>query len=58
MGWHWFMISIFYFIADSASTGGITALFISIYGVFLYLNIKVNFKENKDIDEVLRKIKT
>lgn len=55
IGWHWFMIAILYFIGDPLNTGGITALLMSIYGAFLYLNLRVNFKDTHDIDEVLRK---
>ena len=53
-GWHWFMISIFYFLGDPTATGGLTALMLSVYGAFLWLNVRINFKENKDIDDVLR----
>jgi hypothetical protein len=53
IGWHWLMIAIFYFLGDPASTGGITALLMAVYGAFLWLNVKINFKEHKDIDDVL-----
>lgn len=52
-GWHWFMISIFYFIADAVNTGGITALTFAIYAAFVYLNIRVNFKDDKNSAEIL-----
>lgn len=54
-GWHWFMISVFYFLGDAANTGGITALIFAVYGAFVYLNIKVNFKERKNSGEILRR---
>lgn len=53
--WHWLMICIFYFLGDPASTGGITALFMVIYGAFLWLNLRVNYKKTKNMDDVLRK---
>lgn len=52
-GWHWFMISIFYFMGDPLNTGGITALIFSIYAAFVYLNIKVNFKDNKKSESLM-----
>lgn len=52
-GWHWLMISIFYFLGDPLNTGGITALIFAIYAAFVYLNIRVNHKERKDNDEIL-----
>lgn len=52
-GWHWFMISIFYFIGDFANTGGITALVFSVYSAFIYLNIRVNFKDDKKSPQIL-----
>lgn len=55
MMWHWLMISIFYFLGDPSSTGGITAVFMVIYGAFLWLNLRVNFKDTSNIDDVLRK---
>lgn len=51
---HWGVISLMYFIGDWQNTGGITALLMSIYGAFLYVNIKVNFKERHTMDDVLR----
>lgn len=47
-GWHWFMISVFYFLGDPLNTGGITALVFGIYAVFVFLNLRVNFKDDKD----------
>lgn len=52
-GWHWMMISIFYFIGDPLNTGGITALVFSFYAAFVYLNIRVNFKNDKNSDDIL-----
>jgi len=53
-GWHWFMISIFYFWGDLFNTGGITALTFCLYAVFVYLNIRVNFKDDKKSAEILQ----
>lgn len=47
-GWHWLMIAIFYFMGDPFNTGGITALVFSVYAAFVYLNIRVNFKDDKE----------
>lgn len=55
IGWHWFMIAIFYFLGDPANTGGITALLMSVYGAFVWVNLRVNFKDSKNMDDVLRK---
>lgn len=52
-GWHWSMISIFYFLGDPLNTGGITALIFAVYAAFVYLNIRVNFKDNKKSDKIL-----
>ena len=52
-GWHWSMICIFYFMADPLNTGGITALIFAVYSVFIYLNLRVNFKNDKDNEEIL-----
>lgn len=41
------MISILYFTGDPANTGGITALIFAVYAAFIYLNIKVNFKDDR-----------
>jgi hypothetical protein len=52
-GWHWFMISIFYFMGDPLNTGGITALTFAVYAAFVYLNIRVNFKDDKENPRIL-----
>ena len=52
-GWHWLMISIFYFLGDPLNTGGITALIFAVYAAFVYLNIRVNFKNDKRSDKIL-----
>lgn len=46
-GFFWSVVSVFYFAGDWASTGGITALFFAVYGAFVYLNIRVNFKDDR-----------
>lgn len=46
-GFFWSVVSVFYFAGDWASTGGITALVFAAYGAFIYLNIRVNFKDDK-----------
>lgn len=46
-GFFWFAVSIFYFVGDWASTGGITALVFAVYAMFIYLNIRVNFKHDR-----------
>lgn len=51
---HWGIISLMYFIGDWQNTGGITALLMSVYGAFLYVNIRINFKERHQMDDVLR----
>lgn len=51
---HWGVIALMYFMGDWMNTGGITSLIFCIYGGFLWLNIRVNFKEHQDIDDVLR----
>jgi len=51
---HWGTISIYFFMGDWANTGGITAAIFSIYGAFLWLNIRVNFKDTHDMNDVLR----
>lgn len=52
-GWHWLMIATFYFLGDPLNTGGITALIFAVYSVFIYLNIRVNFKDDKKSDRIL-----
>ncbi len=49
VGLHWFCISLCYFLGDWQSTGGITALMMAIYAGFVYLNIRVNYKETKEL---------
>lgn len=51
---HWGIIAIFYFMGDWHNTGGITASIFAIYGAFLWLNLRVNFKDRHNIDDVLR----
>ena len=46
--WHWLVIAIMYFLGDPLNTGGITSLMLCVYSVFIYLNLRVNFKNNKD----------
>jgi hypothetical protein len=46
-GFFWLAVSVFYFAADAASTGGITALVFAVYAMFIYLNIRVNFKDDR-----------
>lgn len=46
---HWLNVSIMFFIGDWHNTGGITALAISIFAAYIYLNVKVN-KLNGDDD--------
>jgi len=50
---HWFIIAVFYFFGDAASTGGLTALTFSIYAAFVYVNIRVNHKDNKKDPDIL-----
>lgn len=51
-GWHWFVVGIFYLLGDWQNTGGITAWFISILSLCVYLNIKINY-EHGDLPEPL-----
>lgn len=53
-GWYWFMIAVFYFFGDIMNTGGITALLLAIYSAFIYLNIRVNFKNDKNNRHILQ----
>lgn len=39
---HWFAISILYFLGDWTNTGGITALAFALYSAIIWVNIKVN----------------
>ena len=49
-GLHWFIISIFYFMGDFVNTGGITALFLAVLSSYIYLNCKINYKFNHELD--------
>ena len=42
VGWHWWMISLLYFMGDWHNTGGITAGIFFVYGAFIWLNLRVN----------------
>lgn len=53
-GWHWFMITVFYFMGDPLNTGGITALIFAVYAIFIYLNLKVNFKDDPHNEDLLK----
>lgn len=35
------------------NTGGITALCFAVYAAFIYVNIRVNFKDNKKSTDIL-----
>lgn len=39
---HWFIIALFYFIADWTSTGGISALAFAVYSGIVWVNVKMN----------------
>lgn len=53
-GWQWFMMGIFYFIGDWHNTGGLISLGLATYAVFIYLNVRVNYKDdNKKLIENL-----
>lgn len=52
-GWHWLMIATFYFMGDPFNTGGITALTFCIYAAFVYLNLRVNFKNDQESEHFL-----
>lgn len=53
-GLFWLVVSILYFIGDWVHTGGITALLLSIYSFFIYLNLKVNSKHVDDYEELFK----
>lgn len=54
-GWHWFMIAIFYLLGDWQNTGGITALLLCVYAIFIYLNVKVNHhQKNRPMNEIVQ----
>jgi len=46
-GFFWLFVAVFYFAGDAANTGGITALCFAAYAFFIYLNIRVNFKDDQ-----------
>lgn len=46
---HWLLIGVCYFLGDWQSTGGITAIMLAVYAGFVYLNIRVNYKESKEL---------
>jgi hypothetical protein len=46
VGWHWFMIAIFYLMGDWHNTGGSTSMTFAVYAAYIYLNIKVNHGKN------------
>lgn len=46
-GFFWFVVAVFYFVGDAANTGGISALTFAGYAFFIYLNIRVNFKDDR-----------
>lgn len=46
-GFFWLVVAVFYFAGDWANTGGITALVFAVYAFFIYLNIRVNFKDDR-----------
>lgn len=50
---HWLVICVMYFLGDPANTGGITALIFAVYAAFVYLNIRVNFKDRKNSTDLL-----
>lgn len=45
--WHWLMITIFYLIGNPLDTAALSAGIFAIYAAFVYLNIRVNFKDQK-----------
>lgn len=53
-GAHWSMIAFFYFLGDWTNTGGITSLTFAIYAAFIYLNIRVNHRNHKKMNEILQ----
>jgi len=54
-GLFWLLVSIFFFMGDWMNTGGITALILSIYSFFIYLNLKVNSKAGLTADDLFVK---
>lgn len=53
---HWLVIAVMYFLGDPLNTGGITALTFAVYAGFIYLNLRVNFKDRKDSDAILNPV--
>jgi len=43
-GFFWLLVSLMYFVGDWMNTGGIMTLLLSVYSMFIYLNLKVNIK--------------
>lgn len=54
-GIFWFVVSIMFFLGDWMNTGGITALLLSVYSFFIYLNLKVNVKHGTSRDDLFTK---
>lgn len=52
-GWHWLMIATFFLMGNAYDPAGITALIFMIYSAFVYLNIRVNYKNDKKSDKIL-----
>lgn len=48
---HWFIVGLCYFLANWQGTAGITAMVIAAYAAFVYLNIRVNYKETKHLPD-------
>jgi len=46
---HWFLVGTCYFLGDWQNTGGITAIMMAVYAAFVYLNIRVNYKETRKL---------
>ena len=51
---HWLMIAFFYFLGDWTNTGGITSLTFAVYAAFIYLNIRVNHRNDRKMEEILQ----
>lgn len=51
-GFFWLIVSIMFFLGDWMNTGGITTLVLSIYSIFIYLNLKVNREHVDHKDEL------
>jgi hypothetical protein len=52
MFWHWLMIACFYFLGDPQNTGGITSLFFSLYAAFIFVNLRINYKDCQYKDDI------